>query len=176
AHRGRPGRAGRASPGLRPAGPRRGDADRTRGDAAADRGPPRHPHRTHGLSARRDAAPGPLAPGSVLVSPATATLSSVRDLVAQVPDPEIPVVTIEDLGILRDVRLAADGTVEVDITPTYSGCPAMEAIQAEIEQRLTAAGHEKVRVRHVLAPAWTTDWISAEGRRKLAEHGIAPPP
>ena len=105
----------------------------------------------------------------------TATTTSVRDLVASVPDPEIPVVTIEDLGILRDVRSAADGAIEVDITPTYSGCPAMDAIRADIERRLDAAGHGRVRVHLVLAPAWTTDWISAAGRRKLADYGIAPP-
>jgi ring-1,2-phenylacetyl-CoA epoxidase subunit PaaD len=105
----------------------------------------------------------------------SATTTSIRDLVATVPDPEIPVVTIEDLGILRDVRTAPDGAVEVDITPTYSGCPAMEAIRADVEDRLAAAGHDSVRVRLVLAPAWTTDWISADGRRKLAEFGIAPP-
>jgi ring-1,2-phenylacetyl-CoA epoxidase subunit PaaD len=105
----------------------------------------------------------------------TATATSVRDLVASVPDPEIPVVTIEDLGILRDVRVGADGAIEVDITPTYSGCPAMDAIRADVEQRLVDAGHDGARVRLVLAPAWTTDWISDEGRRKLAEFGIAPP-
>ena len=103
------------------------------------------------------------------------TTQSLRELVADVPDPEIPVLTIDDLGILRDVRSAADGAIEVDITPTYSGCPAMDAIRDDITQRLTDAGHERVRVRLVLAPAWTTDWISADGRRKLTEFGIAPP-
>jgi ring-1,2-phenylacetyl-CoA epoxidase subunit PaaD len=103
------------------------------------------------------------------------TTASIRDLVAAVPDPEIPVVTIEDLGILREVRVGADGAIEVDITPTYSGCPAMDAIRSDVEDRLAAAGHDRVRVRLVLAPAWTTDWISEDGRRKLAEFGIAPP-
>src|SRR5262247_3278768 len=96
----------------------------------------------------------------------TAT-QSVRDLVADVPDPEIPVLTIEDLGILRDVRSKADGAIEVDITPTYSGCPAMDAIRDDIVRRLTNAGHDRVRIRLVLAPAWTTEWISEDGRRKL---------
>jgi ring-1,2-phenylacetyl-CoA epoxidase subunit PaaD len=112
---------------------------------------------------------------SAEVSTATRTTAEVRDLVATVPDPEIPVVTIDDLGILRDVRVGDDGAIEVDITPTYSGCPAMDAIRADVEQRLTEAGHPHVRVRLVLAPAWSTDWISDDGRRKLAEFGIAPP-
>jgi ring-1,2-phenylacetyl-CoA epoxidase subunit PaaD len=93
---------------------------------------------------------------------------------AQVADPEIPVLTIADLGVLRDVRVAGD-TVEVEITPTYSGCPAMRVIELEIETALHRAGIDKVRVATVLKPAWTTDWLSQEGRRKLAEFGIAPP-
>jgi ring-1,2-phenylacetyl-CoA epoxidase subunit PaaD len=104
----------------------------------------------------------------------TAT-ASARELIADVPDPEIPVLTIEDLGILRDVRSRADGAIEVDITPTYSGCPAMDAIRDDIVRRLADGGHERVRIRLVLAPAWTTDWISEDGRRKLTEFGIAPP-
>jgi len=103
------------------------------------------------------------------------TMQPLRELVADVPDPEIPVLTIDDLGILRDVRSVADGAIEVDITPTYSGCPAMDAIRDDITRRLTDAGYERVRVRLVLAPAWTTDWISDDGRRKLSEFGIAPP-
>lgn len=101
-------------------------------------------------------------------------LSDPWDVVAAVPDPELPVLTIADLGILRDVRVAADA-VEVTITPTYSGCPAIEAITADVEDRLHAAGHRNVAVRVVLAPAWTSDWVSAEGRHKLADYGIAPP-
>lgn len=93
---------------------------------------------------------------------------------AQVADPEIPVLSIADLGVLRDVRVTGD-TVEVVITPTYSGCPAMRVIELEIAAALDAAGIEKHRVATVLAPAWTTDWMSAEGKRKLREYGIAPP-
>jgi len=85
------------------------------------------------------------------------------------------VLTIDDLGVLRDVRVGPDGRVEVDITPTYSGCPAMDAIRDDVVRRLEASGYAPVTVRMVLAPAWTTDWISAEGRRKLREYGIAPP-
>ncbi|HYJ67077.1 MAG TPA: 1,2-phenylacetyl-CoA epoxidase subunit PaaD [Nocardioidaceae bacterium] len=103
------------------------------------------------------------------------TTLSVRGLVAEVPDPEIPVLTIDDLGILRDVREGPDGCIEVDITPTYSGCPAMDAIRSDVEGRLAEAGYDRVRVRLVLSPAWTTDWISDEGRRKLSDFGIAPP-
>ena len=90
-----------------------------------------------------------------------------------VTDPEIPVLTIADLGILRDVAVHGEG-VEVTITPTYSGCPAMNIISLEIETALARAGIE-ARVRTSLSPAWTTDWLTDAGRRKLAAFGIAPP-
>ena len=93
---------------------------------------------------------------------------------AEVVDPEIPVLTIADLGVLRDVVLN-DGHVEVAITPTYSGCPAMNMIGLEIELALQRAGFGEAKVRTVLSPAWTTDWMSEDGRRKLREYGIAPP-
>jgi ring-1,2-phenylacetyl-CoA epoxidase subunit PaaD len=105
----------------------------------------------------------------------TPTAAAVRTAVATVVDPEIPVLTIEDLGILRDVIVAEDGRIEVTITPTYSGCPAVEAIRAEVDRVLAEHGFSDAAVRTVLAPAWTTDWITDEGRRKLAEFGIAPP-
>ncbi len=99
----------------------------------------------------------------------------VRALVAEVADPEIPALTIEDLGILRGVRL--DGaTVVVEITPTYSGCPALAAIRADVERRLREHGHDEVEVRTVLSPPWTTDLITEQGRRRLTAQGIAPPP
>jgi len=94
--------------------------------------------------------------------------------VEAVCDPEIPVLTIADLGVLREVALR-DGRVEVSITPTYSGCPAMNMIQFEIEMALERAGILGGQVRTVLSPAWTTDWMSDEGRRKLREYGVAPP-
>ncbi|MFL6133328.1 MAG: 1,2-phenylacetyl-CoA epoxidase subunit PaaD [Nocardioidaceae bacterium] len=97
-------------------------------------------------------------------------------IAASVLDPEVPVVTIEDLGILRDVAVEPDGGVLVTITPTYSGCPAMEAIRNDILDAFAQGGQYDVRVEFVLAPAWTTDWISGDGRRKLEEFGIAPPP
>lgn len=93
--------------------------------------------------------------------------------VAAVTDPELPVLTIADLGVLRDVT-EADGAVEVVITPTYSGCPAMAAIALDVELALARAGIPG-RVRTVLAPAWTTDWMTEDGRRKLLAYGIAPP-
>lgn len=93
---------------------------------------------------------------------------------ASVVDPEIPVLTIADLGVLREVSLDGD-QVEVAITPTYSGCPAMNMIALEIEVALERAGFHRPKVRTVLSPAWTTDWMSDEGRRKLRDYGIAPP-
>ncbi len=93
---------------------------------------------------------------------------------AQVVDPEIPVLTIADLGVLRDVAVS-DGHVEVAITPTYSGCPAMNMIALEIELALEREGIRKPSIRTVLSPAWTTDWMSDDGRRKLRDYGIAPP-
>jgi len=93
---------------------------------------------------------------------------------AQVVDPEIPVLTIADLGVLRDVAVN-DGRVEVAITPTYSGCPAMNMIALEIELALEREGIARPSIRTVLSPAWTTDWMSEDGRRKLREYGIAPP-
>src|SRR4051812_1469954 len=96
------------------------------------------------------------------------------DIAAQVVDPELPVLTIADLGVLRDVAIN-DGCVEVSITPTYSGCPAMNMIALEIELALERAGIRNPTIRTVLSPAWTTDWMSEEGRRKLKEYGVAPP-
>jgi len=112
------------------------------------------------------------------VSAVTARLTrdeqAIWDIAATVVDPEMPVLTIEDLGVLR--RVAVDGdTVTVDITPTYSGCPAIDAMRDDIVSALAAAGYPDARVRQVLAPAWTTDWMSSEGRAKLEAFGIAPP-
>ncbi len=103
------------------------------------------------------------------------TAEAVRALVAGVPDPEIPVVTIDDLGVLRDVRVGGDGRIQVDITPTYSGCPAIDAIRDDVVRRLAAAGFPDAIVCLVLAPAWSTDQISDAGKEKLAAYGIAPP-
>lgn len=95
-------------------------------------------------------------------------------IAAGVADPEVPVLTIEDLGVLRAVELDGE-TVRVDITPTYSGCPAMDTIRDDVILALTAAGAARVDVRLVLSPAWTTDWMSDAGKQKLERYGIAPP-
>lgn len=100
---------------------------------------------------------------------------SAREVAAGVVDPELPMLTLADLGILRDVEETAGGGVVVTITPTYSGCPAIGAIRADVSRALRSAGYAEVEVRTRLSPAWTTDWITEKGRRKLAEAGIAPP-
>jgi ring-1,2-phenylacetyl-CoA epoxidase subunit PaaD len=104
-----------------------------------------------------------------------AELERARRAACEVIDPELPMLTIEDLGVLRDVAIERDGTAVATLTPTYSGCPAMAEIRAAVARRLGAAGFSRVAVRTSLAPPWTTDWITDAGRRKLAEHGIAPP-
>jgi ring-1,2-phenylacetyl-CoA epoxidase subunit PaaD len=108
---------------------------------------------------------------------ATMTRPSIEEIwhwLAQVPDPEIPVISVTDLGIVRDI--AWDGeTLVVSVTPTYSGCPAATVINLDIERALNEKGIESVRLERQLSPAWTTDWISTEGREKLKAYGIAPP-
>jgi ring-1,2-phenylacetyl-CoA epoxidase subunit PaaD len=96
------------------------------------------------------------------------------DIAATVVDPEIPVLSIEDLGILRDVEVT-DNKVKVTITPTYSGCPAMDAIRDDVKTAFTKEGYTDVEVDLVLSPAWTTDWMTDAGKQKLQEYGIAPP-
>ena len=109
-----------------------------------------------------------------LTEPA-ATTTDPWDIAAAVLDPEVPMLTIADLGILRSVDESADGGVTVTITPTYSGCPAMDSIRDDLLAAFGRAGRHDVRVEFVLSPAWTTDWMTEEGRRKLEEFGIAPP-
>lgn len=96
-------------------------------------------------------------------------------LAGSVPDPELPVLTLEDLGVVRSVEVIEPGRVTVKLTPTYTGCPAIEAMSTDIERVLHDYGVPEVSVETVLSPAWSTDDITAEGRRKLAEFGIAPP-
>jgi ring-1,2-phenylacetyl-CoA epoxidase subunit PaaD len=97
-----------------------------------------------------------------------------RAVAAAVPDPELPMLTLDDLGILRDV--STDGVrIVVSLTPTYTGCPALREMSADVSRQLAAAGFADVEVRTVLSPAWSSDWITAAGRRKLAAAGIAPP-
>ena len=103
------------------------------------------------------------------------TLAAARAIAASVPDPELPMLTLADLGILRDVSIDDDGAVTVTLTPTFSGCPALTEIRREVAGRLEAAGFGVVRLRTVFDPPWSSDFISPEGRRKLAKAGIAPP-
>ncbi len=103
-----------------------------------------------------------------------AELEKVYEILGSVNDPEIPVLSIIDLGILRNAAFTYDDTVEVTITPTYSGCPAMDSIEADIRKALTEAGY-KSDVKTSISPAWTTDWMSEAGRKKLEDYGIAPP-
>ncbi|MBW3666907.1 MAG: phenylacetate-CoA oxygenase subunit PaaJ [Actinobacteria bacterium] len=109
-----------------------------------------------------------------MVKAGTLDISAVTEAVESVVDPEIPVLTIDELGILRSVA-DEDGRVVVTITPTYSGCPAMRQIEDDIVAAVRRRGVHDVEVRTTYSPAWTTDWISEEGHRKLAEFGIAPP-
>ncbi|MEU9110750.1 1,2-phenylacetyl-CoA epoxidase subunit PaaD [Streptomyces sp. NPDC048483] len=109
----------------------------------------------------------------------TAALTALEEkllaLAGSVPDPELPVLTLAELGVLRGVRLTSPHRVEVRLTPTYTGCPAIKAMSDDIERVLHENGIPEVEVRTVLSPPWTTDAITAEGRRKLAAFGIAPP-
>ena len=102
------------------------------------------------------------------------TVERAWDVLSRVPDPEIPVISVTELGIVRDVR-ARDDALEVVVTPTYSGCPATEVIARSIEQALHEAGASVVRIEQRLSPAWTTDWITPEAKQKLSAYGIAPP-
>jgi ring-1,2-phenylacetyl-CoA epoxidase subunit PaaD len=102
------------------------------------------------------------------------TQKKIWSILETVTDPEVPVLTIMDLGIVRDVSIK-DDAVEVVITPTYTGCPAMDMIAMNIKLALAEHGFKNVKITSVLSPAWTTDWMSEEGKRKLKEYGIAPP-
>ncbi len=110
------------------------------------------------------------------VPPGGDALTRAHAVLAAVPDPEIPVLSVVDLGIIRSVAVDADGVLRVSVSPTYSGCPASAVIRSDIEHALAANGFEHVVVSEVLSPAWTSDWISEEGRSKLRAYGIAPPP
>lgn len=101
-------------------------------------------------------------------------LETVWAWLSDVPDPEIPVISLTDLGIIRDVQWEGD-TLQITVTPTYSGCPATSIINLDIETALRARGIEKLALKRQLSPAWTTDWLSDAGRKKLEAYGIAPP-
>jgi len=109
-----------------------------------------------------------------MVTDLTISKEIIWKILEEVTDPEVPVLTITDLGIVRDVKINGD-EVEVIITPTYTGCPAMDMIAMNIKLALIENGYSNIKITSVLAPAWTTDWMSEEGKRKLKEYGIAPP-
>jgi len=109
-----------------------------------------------------------------MVNTLTIEEKKIWDILETVTDPEVPVLTIMDLGIVRDVKIS-DEAIEVIITPTYTGCPAMDMIAMNIKLALAEHGYKKIKITSVLSPAWTTDWMSEEGKRKLKEYGIAPP-
>jgi len=109
-----------------------------------------------------------------MVSAQSATSEQVWDWLEAVPDPEIPVISVVHLGIIRDVAVE-DNSVKVTITPTYSGCPAMSVIAMDIETELSKRGINNLELETKIAPAWTTDWLSEKGRARLEEYGIAPP-
>ena len=109
-----------------------------------------------------------------MITTATISIQKIWSILETVTDPEVPVLTVTDLGIIREVKLNGD-EVEVIITPTYTGCPAMDMIAMNIRLALIEQGYQKVRITSVLSPAWTTDWMSEAGKEKLKAYGIAPP-
>lgn len=109
-----------------------------------------------------------------MVSVSTKSTKKIWALLEKVNDPEVPVLTIIDLGIVRDVKIKG-GEIEVIITPTYTGCPAMDMIAMHIKLALLENGYTKIKITSVLSPAWTTDWMSEAGKRKLKAYGIAAP-
>lgn len=102
------------------------------------------------------------------------TEETIRALLSEIPDPEIPVISIVELGVIRDIRVQ-DKNVEVVITPTYSGCPAMKQMEDDVRKKLLSHGFKYVTITTVYHPAWTTDWLSADAKDKLRNYGIAPP-
>lgn len=105
---------------------------------------------------------------------ATVTKESILEILSEVKDPELPMIDVVELGIVRDVVVDAEG-IHVDVTPTYSGCPAMQVIEREIVYMLNSHGFENVTVHTIFSPPWTTDWLSEATKRKLRDHGITPP-
>jgi ring-1,2-phenylacetyl-CoA epoxidase subunit PaaD len=103
-----------------------------------------------------------------------ATKEQIMDYLQEVFDPEVPVLSVVDLGIIRNIEVDTEGTT-VTITPTYTGCPAMNVIEEDIRAKLIEKGISNFNIKTIISPAWTTDWISEEGKKKLEEYGIAPP-
>lgn len=109
-----------------------------------------------------------------MVNTSSINKENIWQILSTVTDPEVPVLTILDLGIVRDVKIN-DDEVEIIITPTYTGCPAMDMISMNIKLALLEHGFKKVKITSILSPAWTTDWMTDDGKKKLKEYGIAPP-
>lgn len=103
------------------------------------------------------------------------TQEYILSLLSEIPDPEIPVITIVELGVIRDINLIDDSSIELKITPTYSGCPAMKQIEDDVRKKLTENGFSAIKISTVFSPPWTTDWITPEAKEKLRIYGIAPP-
>jgi len=113
--------------------------------------------------------------GDTVAEPMTERAAAVWRVLEDVPDPEIPALSVVDLGIVRYVRWGADDTLHVGLTPTYTGCPATEVIRGSVQRALARAGYAGAQIDTVLSPPWTSDWLTREGRQKLAAFGIAPP-
>lgn len=103
------------------------------------------------------------------------TKEHIFSLLSEIPDPEIPVITIIELGVIRDVIIVNDTTIELKITPTYSGCPAMQQIEFDVRKKLTENGFTTINIQTIFSPPWTTDWITPQAKEKLRLYGIAPP-
>ncbi|MDF2449817.1 MAG: phenylacetate-CoA oxygenase, PaaJ subunit [Bacteroidota bacterium] len=103
------------------------------------------------------------------------TEEHIRALLSEIPDPEIPVISIVELGVVRRIHLIDDTSIELNITPTYSGCPAMKQIEDDVRKKLIENGFTTVKINMVFSPAWTTDWLTEEAKNKLQKYGIAPP-
>jgi ring-1,2-phenylacetyl-CoA epoxidase subunit PaaD len=103
------------------------------------------------------------------------TKEHIYEALSEIPDPEIPVISITDLGVIRDVTITGDTSIELNITPTYSGCPAMQQIDADVRKKLGEKGFKDIKINTVYSPPWTTDWINDAAKERLREYGIAPP-
>ncbi len=103
------------------------------------------------------------------------TQEYIRSILAEIPDPEIPVITIIELGVIREINIIDEQTIDLKITPTYSGCPAMQQIEDDVRKKLTEHGYTNITIKMIFSPPWTTDWITPEAKKKLNAYGIAPP-
>jgi ring-1,2-phenylacetyl-CoA epoxidase subunit PaaD len=105
----------------------------------------------------------------------TLTQEHIYEVLSEIPDPEIPVISITDLGVIREVNITGDTSIELKITPTYSGCPAMQQIEDDVRKKLIGHGFKDIKINTVFSPPWTTDWINPAAKERLREYGIAPP-